>query len=159
LFFLEETNYDRKPLAVEEDSDIALESSAASTEGQSTPTTTEEKTPREHPAANVDHEAGEVYKKKSYLDKLKLLDKPRPFKLPQMMWRPLSLLSFPVVVYSGFAYGSNLVWFNVLNGTSSLILGSAPYNFSSSMVGLSYVSAIIGVGLRYINLSGVLFYS
>ncbi|KAJ9323597.1 hypothetical protein DTO027B5_4538 [Paecilomyces variotii] len=146
FFFLEETNYDRKPLAVEV-SDTPLESSAESIESQTAPTTTEEKTPRENPPADVDYEAGEMYKKKSYLDKLRLFDRPRPFKVFQMMWRPLSLFSFPIVVYSGFAYGSNLVWFNVLNGTSSLILGSAPYNFSSSMVGLSYVSAIIGVGL------------
>lgn len=28
-----------------------------------------------------------------------------------------------------FSYGSYLIWFNVLNGTSSIILGSEPYNF------------------------------
>lgn len=30
-----------------------------------------------------------------------------------------------------FSYGSYLIWFNVLNGTASIILGSAPYNFRS----------------------------
>jgi lysozyme family protein len=44
------------------------------------------------------------------------------------------------------AIGSNLVWFNVLNATSSLIL-SGTYGFSASMVGLSYVSALIGVAV------------
>ena len=38
------------------------------------------------------------------------------------------------------------VWFNVLNGTASLVLGGQ-YGFSSSMVGLSYVGPLIGVFL------------
>ena len=59
-------------------------------------------------------------------------------------------LTFPVVFYSGFSYGSNLVWFNVLNGTASLILGGKPYNFAASVVGLSYVSPLIGVIIRSI---------
>ena len=62
-----------------------------------------------------------------------------------MMLRPLILLSFPVILYSGFSYGSNLVWFNVLNATASLILSGKPYDFRSSMVGLSYLSPLIGV--------------
>jgi hypothetical protein len=62
-----------------------------------------------------------------------------------MMIRPLLFFSLPSVVYAGFSYGSNLIWFNVLNGTASLILSAPPYNFSSSMVGLSYVSPLIGV--------------
>jgi hypothetical protein len=37
------------------------------------------------------------------------------------------------------------IWFNVLNATASIILGSPPYNFKASMVGLSYVSTLIGV--------------
>lgn len=60
--------------------------------------------------------------------------------------RPLIFLSFPVIFYAGFSYGSNLVWFNVLNATASLILGGT-YDFSASMVGLSYVSPLIGVAL------------
>lgn len=59
--------------------------------------------------------------------------------------RPLVFLTFPVIFYSGFSYDSNLVWFNVLNGTASLILGGKPYNFAASAVGLSYVSPLIGV--------------
>jgi len=35
----------------------------------------------------------------------------------------------------------------VLNGTASLILSGAPYNFKASMVGVSYVSPLIGVFL------------
>lgn len=47
--------------------------------------------------------------------------------------------------YGRFSYGSYLIWFNVLNATASLILGSAPYNFRSSMVGLSYLACCLGV--------------
>lgn len=88
------------------------------------------------------------YKKKSYWTKLKVFDKEvlrYPNHLKGMFLRPLIFLKFPVVVYSGFSYGSNLIWFNVLNGTTSLILSEKPYSFSSSIVGLCYVSPLIGV--------------
>jgi hypothetical protein len=70
--------------------------------------------------------------------------------------RSLIFLTFPVVFYSGFSYGSYLVRFNALNGTASLILGGKPYNFAASMVGLSYVSPLIGViiGSIYIGRIG-----
>jgi hypothetical protein len=90
-----------------------------------------------------------TYKRKTYLDKLKLFqaaDLEKPNHLLAMMTRPLLFLTFPVISYAGFSYGSNLVWFNVLNATASLIL-SGTYNFSASMVGVSYVSPLIGVAL------------
>lgn len=43
-----------------------------------------------------------------------------------------------------------IVWFNVLNGTASLILSSPPYNFKPSMAGLAYISAWVGVGLGFV---------
>ena len=70
-----------------------------------------------------------------------------PNHLQGMMFRPLILLTFPVIVYSGFSYGFNLIWFNVLNGMASLMLSAAPYNFSSSIVGLSYFPPLIGIYL------------
>ncbi len=150
-FFMEETNYDRAPLE--------LVSSPSDTSGTMTPkdissplstSLDPEKTgaislPSE---ANSEHTPGMLeYKPKTYLQKLSLLDKPRPFHLFRMMLRPLLFLSLPSVVYAGFSYGSNLVWFNVLNGTASLILGGEPYNFAASMVGLSYFSPLIGVAV------------
>jgi MFS family permease len=57
----------------------------------------------------------------------------------------LKYLSWPVIFYAGFSYGSYLIWFNVLNATASIILGGEPYNFGASMVGLSYLSCCIGV--------------
>jgi hypothetical protein len=102
--------------------------------------------------------ASPAFKKKTYIDKIKLFqssDLQKPNELRGMMTRPLIFLSFPVIFYAGFSYGSNLVWFNVLNATASLILGST-YNFAPSMVGLAYVSPLIGVaiGAAYTGLLG-----
>jgi peptidoglycan/LPS O-acetylase OafA/YrhL len=57
----------------------------------------------------------------------------------------LKLLSWPVVFYAGFSYGTYLIFFNILNATSSIILGGSPYNFSPALVGLAYVACLIGV--------------
>jgi hypothetical protein len=69
----------------------------------------------------------------------------RKFSFKGMILRPLLYVSFPVIFFSGFMYGSIVCLFNVLNGTASLILTGAPYDFSASMVGLSYLSCLIGV--------------
>lgn len=86
-------------------------------------------------------------RRKTYWDKLKLFqeaDLHKANELKGMVYRPLAFLTFPVIFYAGFSYGANLVWFNVLNATASLILGGT-YDFSASMVGLSYVSPLVGV--------------
>lgn len=44
--------------------------------------------------------------------------------------RPIRLMRFPVIAYCGFMYGASLIWFNILNATSSLILSGAPYHFA-----------------------------
>lgn len=85
---------------------------------------------------------------KSYWSKLKVFDTKvlqHPNHLKGMILRPLIFLSFPIIFYSGFSYGANLVWYNVLNGTASLILSGNPYGFSSSIVGVCYFSPLIGV--------------
>ena len=85
---------------------------------------------------------------KSFSKKLKIFDRQilsQPNRLKDMFLRPLIFLTFPVIFYAGFSYGSSLIWFNVLNGTASLILSAQPYNFSSSTVGLAYLSPLIGM--------------
>ena len=87
-------------------------------------------------------------RRRSFYYKLKVFDKQElrhPNRLKEMILRPLIFLSFPVIFYAGFSYGSNLVWFNVLNGTTSLVLSGKPYGFSSSIVGLAYLSPLIGM--------------
>jgi hypothetical protein len=154
FFLMEETNYDRAPLEV-----VVSEKS---TPGNSTPNDPNTKEVVSSPEKIADPEKAPsletpsrtdsavlpgiiTYKPKTYVQKLALKDKKRDFRLFRMMIRPLLFFSFPSIVYAGFSYGSNLIWFNVLNGTASLILSAPPYNFSSSMVGLSYVSPLLGV--------------
>jgi hypothetical protein len=145
FFFMEETNYDRAPLEM-------VETSIGTSEAKSkedAPITAED--PEKAPSAGVlsqldDSGNGSVtYKPKTYIQKLSLVDKKRDFHLFRTMIRPLLFFSLPSVVYAGFSYGSNLIWFNVLNGTASLILSAPPYNFPSSMVGLAYISPLIGI--------------
>ncbi|KAK8067336.1 MFS transporter [Apiospora hydei] len=123
FFFMEETNYDRRSIGVLANPPVEPKSRI------STPMV----------AARI----GE-YPKKGYVDKLSLIDKPRPFMMHYRAWQSIKLLSWPVVFYSGFSYGTYVVYFNILNATTSIILGGPPYSFSPSMVGLSYVSPIIG---------------
>lgn len=146
---MEETNYTRHVIA----------SHAPTTESKtpSSPSmpSSDEKTasPQDQEEASSDIESSPSpttsHTKKTYLDKIKLLrrtDLTKPNRLPGMIKRPLIFLTFPVIFYAGFSYGSNLIWFNVLNGTTSLILGGT-YNFPAAMVGLSYLSPLIGVAL------------
>ncbi|ESZ93039.1 hypothetical protein SBOR_6560 [Sclerotinia borealis F-4128] len=154
FFLMEETNYDRAPLKTT--------TSQANTPGITTPKEEMSQEKGTSPATPLDPEKGasidipsavtEIteletihHKPKTYLQKLALKDKKRDFPLFRMMMRPLIFMSLPSIAYAGFSYGSNLIWFNVLNGTASLILSAPPYNFSSSMVGLSYVSPLLGV--------------
>jgi MFS family permease len=138
FFFMEETNFNRKQAVT-----------AQSTPGDNTPTDTkdaEKAATARHPQ---DASPTRPQDQKSYLDKIKLFqasDLRKPNQLKGMMVRPLIFTTFPVILYAGFSYGSNLVWFNVLNATSSLILGET-YGFSASMVGVAYVSPLIGVAL------------
>jgi hypothetical protein len=152
FFFMEETNYDRAPLE--------MIPTPVNTPGTTTPkedtlstSTNLKKTAAVAHSDSKNARAAEVieYKPKPYFQKLALLDKKRDFHLFRMMIRPLLFLSLPSVVYAGFSYGSNLVWFNILSGTASLIPSAAPYNFSSSMVGLSCVSPLIGVACGSFN--------
>lgn len=85
---------------------------------------------------------------KSFLSKLSLYDR-RSFRQPNHLferaWRPLALLSFPLIFWCGFMYGAGLIFFNVLNDSAALILGGPPYNFGPSSVGLAHIGPIIGV--------------
>jgi hypothetical protein len=138
---MEETNYVRHDVGT-----------PVSTSGTASPASVVEASDKEKfPAQSENEPAPEthMYTPKTYMDKIKLFQKSdleKPNELKGMMTRPLIFLTFPVIFYAGFSYGSNLVWFNVLNATASLILGST-YNFSASMVGVAYVSPLVGVAI------------
>jgi hypothetical protein len=122
LFFMEETNYDRAPLELVVDTPINASSAVTPSDEPLGTSSDPEKGPAISNAdSNPDCGVGlTTYQPKTYVQKLALFDKKRPFHLFRMMIRPLLFFSLPSVVYAGFSYGSNLVWFNVLNGTASL---------------------------------------
>ncbi|TLD10007.1 hypothetical protein PgNI_05410 [Pyricularia grisea] len=63
----------------------------------------------------------------------------------RMAYRPIIMIfRLPTVAWSGFLYGINLSWYNVLNGTASPVLTANPYNFSAALVGCVYAGPIIG---------------
>jgi Major Facilitator Superfamily len=153
LFFLEETNYDRPVV------DGELESSTIT--GTTPPVLSEipkrissdpEKSAAVTGSPNIpslaDSSAGSrqmEYTPKTYLQRLSLIDKKREFHLFKMVYWPFLFFSFPAVIYSGLSYGTAIVWFNVLNGTTALILSAPPYNFTTNQIGLAYLSPMIGV--------------
>ncbi|KAJ5475098.1 hypothetical protein N7539_008164 [Penicillium diatomitis] len=156
FFFMEETTYVRE--SVEDPMTLnggiqALEKSLSSSradvadaEEKAFPKTGEsDPSPAD---AVTDHGEGLLLTKKTYLQKLSLLGpKQTHNNMLLRLWQTLYYLSWPVIFYAGFSYGSYLVLFNILNGTASIILGSAPYNFSSSMVGVSYIACCLGVAI------------
>ena len=144
---MEETNYHRELCPW-------LEAEVDSGADPSTETSETNSKPNEKNIVETDlmvsSTAATNHSNKSYWSKLKVFDTKvlrYPNHLKGMVLRPLIFITFPVIFYSGFCYGSNLIWFNVLNGTASLILSKNPYGFSSSIVGLCYFSPLIGVGL------------
>ncbi|SCV06243.1 LANO_0H25246g1_1 [Lachancea nothofagi CBS 11611] len=90
---------------------------------------------------NSNYYAPAYHGTKTYWQKLSLFSgRRKKFLLQHYAFAPFLMVRFPVVVWAGFLYGSSLVWFNVLNATAALILGGSPYNFSSSIVGVAYLS-------------------
>ncbi|CAJ2512071.1 Uu.00g076960.m01.CDS01 [Anthostomella pinea] len=139
FLFMEETNYDRRSVGV-----VAAESA------QGVAVVDKGEDGKEKGASSLaGGETAEIPRTstKTFWQKMSLVDKPRPFMMHYRAWQSLKLLSWPVVFYSGFSYGTYLIYFNILNATSSIILGGPPYNFRPSLVGLSYVSCMIGVTL------------
>lgn len=143
FFFMEETIYIRSTVEGEE-----LETSTPSTALEPN-----EKSPStEHRDAHLETtptSSSTFPPPQTYLQKLPLFHpKPGHPTVKQtltMMCRPLLILFlFPLTTWSGFLYGINLSWYNILNGTASPILSSAPYNWSAGLVGTAYIAPIIG---------------
>lgn len=151
FFFMEETNYDRGTVGVI----YSNGNENANNSGGDVSTTTGEVAASISKPIPVDVEKqasdttahGAILKgeEKTFWEKLTIWDKPRPFLMHWRAWQSLRLISWPVVFFAGFSYGSYLIWFNVLNATASVVLGAPPYNFKPSTVGLTYLSCIVGV--------------
>ena len=114
FFFMEETNYSRAVIMGHENEPA---------HSPVTPPSLTDSEKKEPASADVEASASPPpeRRRKTYLDKIKLFqaaDLHKPNHLAGFVARPLVFLSFPVIFYAGFSYGSNLIWFNVLNGGS-----------------------------------------
>ncbi|KAK9364781.1 major facilitator superfamily domain-containing protein [Lipomyces kononenkoae] len=151
FLFMEETNYERKTVGIIPQTDNEVSKSASSTalqgDNEKYQTHILEKHPAEVPG-NIDLGHGKIItnKEKTFWQKMAIMPiKKEKNIVVTCVWHALYFTSWPVVFYAGFSYGSYLIWFNVLNGTASIILGGPPYNFDTSIVGLSYVACCLGV--------------
>jgi hypothetical protein len=151
FFFMEETNYYRAPLlSVELEQQVTVEEISGSRALTENPSDLEKGPRHDDSTASSTRGATTTYEPKSFFQKLKLFrdeDLKKENQLVGMVVRPLKFTTFPVIFFSGFMYGSILCYFNVMNGTASIIFSAAPYNFSSSMVGLTYVACLIGTAV------------
>ncbi|KIW11188.1 hypothetical protein PV08_10488 [Exophiala spinifera] len=151
FFFMEETNFHRQPLtSIEPDGGVEeYDSDPVYEKGPGSPLPSKEAaTPTVESTVEEGHVLEQPAGTRSYWQKLAIY-RSDPLRgkanFKGMILRPLIFASFPVIAFSGFMYGSIVCYFNILNGTSSVILSSPPYNFSPSMVGVSYVACLIGV--------------
>lgn len=151
FFLMEETNYDRPAqsaeLGVEENSaklaDGPPHSDGEAQEKQAAP---DAKSAGASDASEArDVEVGQVYKKKSYWQKLSLWPESRPNRLLPVMWGPIRFFSYPVVVYAGLMYGANgLTWSSILNATAGTLYPEK-YGFSTAGIALAYLGGTVGV--------------
>lgn len=129
FFFLEESNYTRKTLGVVNMPASLVFEPAEVTDSE-----------KAQPRARQHFETIEPgRRKKTFVQKLSLWHISRGQSPLQRVKRSLQYLSWPVIAYCGFSYGSYLILFNILNATASIILSGEPYLFSPSKVGLSYL--------------------
>jgi hypothetical protein len=140
FFFMEETNYDRKSVGV-------VEAWGTPSSGSQRDLTDLEKSMKTGQGTTSTAESAKP--KKSFWQKLSLKDQSRPQLMHHRIKQQLAFVLWPNVFYAGFAYGSTLIWFNVLNATASIILSKPPYNFSPGIVGTTYVACLIGVALGF----------
>lgn len=141
FLFQEETNYTRKTVGIVEDNGPSPgESAVIEMDLEKSPTF-----PSAQPTRSGTQEGEMHNNEKSFVQKLSVWSPTPGPPMFRRALRSLKYLSWPVIFYAGFSYGSGLIWFNITNATASVILSGSPYNFSSSMVGLSYLSCCVGV--------------
>ncbi|RDW73592.1 hypothetical protein BP5796_07034 [Coleophoma crateriformis] len=133
FFFMEETNYHRirvVPTQIE----VAGEGMLEAIE--------EKKTEAEFSAPITQGKV--AFQKKTYMQRMSLFTYNKHTTMWQIFTDQIRFFSWPVVVWTGWAYGLLLVWLVIVGTTSSSILSIAPYNFSASMVGLTNVAGLLG---------------
>ncbi|ODQ67690.1 MFS general substrate transporter [Nadsonia fulvescens var. elongata DSM 6958] len=149
FFFMEETMYYRNT-TFEASVDQRNDSQADLDIERESAVNSEEMTEKTESPSSVKEMEIKNYPKKTYLQKLKLFtyipEKPNEFWT--MMYRPfLVSVRLPIVIWASFIHGIAVCCFTSTNATASVILSAAPYNFKSSMVGLTYIAPTIGAVL------------
>lgn len=146
LFFcMEETNYTRHlvvesvPLEGSNESDGSGHAKDAKVESSTQPA-----------ASSHSDESGAGHavmggSKKTYWQKLKLIQTSPENLFWTRLTRPFIFVSLPIVLYCGFGYGCIVMWVNMMSGTASLILSYPPYNFEAKIVGLFSIGSLLGV--------------
>lgn len=91
--------------------------------------------------------------KRSYLQRLRLIENEynSSASIIVLFLKPFYLISFPIVVWCGVLQGIQQMWLTLMTCTQSEFYSSAPYYFSSSMVGLSNLGQLVGIiaGMTY----------
>ncbi|EEP77921.1 conserved hypothetical protein [Uncinocarpus reesii 1704] len=141
FFFMEETLYFRPNVEGEE-----LEISSS---GDANSTRSDSKEKREMLTTSSTENIQSFPPPRTFVQKLNLFvfleGRPSVKQMLTMMYRPLLIiLYFPCTSWSGFLYGINLSWYNVLNATASPVLSAAPYAWTAALVGSAYTAPIIG---------------
>lgn len=145
---MEETNYDRQLPSISNASsrsnielnteDVILQH-FPKTQGESEKIIVPDTAVLEAPAGQV------IYLRKTYRQKLSLIDKKRPNRVLDIMAAPFKFFTMPVVVWAGFMYGGNaLVWSGVVNATSSTLYTDV-YNFTGNDIGYAYFAGTVGM--------------
>ncbi|KAM0359697.1 hypothetical protein HYE67_001639 [Fusarium culmorum] len=146
FLFMEETNYIRVARDINRPQ---IETSRASDENTSK-TGEKEAEGRNREVKEADEAAQEYAKPKTFLQKMSLWNPSPGQSMVRHAGRSIEYLSWPVIFFAGFSYGSYLIWFNVLNATASIVLSGPGYGFKPSMVGLSYLSCCLGTIIAFV---------
>lgn len=148
FLFFEETMFYRSHTVYEF---LDAEPNTATEETKATSSSTDDK--RNDLAIATSHEfqppseeTGEAYGVRPFVQRLKLTSArdPRQPNAFKFLLLPLQLMWYPSIFFSGILIGGVLAWFNVFTGTMALVFGNAPYNFSTNMIGLTYLACLIG---------------
>ena len=127
FLFMEETNYSRKTNALVQDVSSSESFTVESQETLDTKDVTQQNVAADSSQGSA---TPHQYKAKIFWQKMSLFDRPRTNNLWTITKNQVRFVTWPVVLFSGFMYGLNLVWTVVIGYTTSTILSAAPYNFS-----------------------------
>lgn len=139
FFFLEETFYYRDPqLELSKLDDVKSVKSLENDKKDKVDVNVE----------NVDDSSETQQARKTYLQKLKFWGARDPRQkntVLQSLWMPFYLLRFPSVFFGGLTAGNVVAWYTIVNSTMSSVLSAAPYNFSANMIGVFFLSPVVGI--------------